>query len=115
LREARGTGEIIVIAPEGTTGEIFEPLDWQISGFPDTCAMMSGGSKLLVGRGGKFAVKINRIFPSIASRSQGTSTRISKEKDAVEIVEDIGESEPGGEKKDSGLRSFLKSVFGRCF
>jgi hypothetical protein len=77
--------------------------------------MMPGGSKLLIGRGGKFAVKINKISSSIASSSQGTSTRLSEEKYAVEIVENVEGFKQIEEKKSSNLRKFWMWVFGRCF
>jgi hypothetical protein len=114
MKEAQGTGEIILNVPKGTTAELQSPHGWQISDMPDTCTMMPGRSKLQTGRSGKFAVKINRISPGIASSSEGTSS-LSKEEGAVEVVEDVRGSEQVVGKKSFGLRSFLKSVFGRCF
>jgi hypothetical protein len=108
VEETQGTGQIIIDVPEGTTGEIQPPLGWHISECPKKCERVPGEPKILVRKGGKVAVKIDK-----ANTSASSST--NNEKVTAEVVEDVEVPGVGIWSKSIGLVQFLKSLFGRCF
>jgi len=69
VEEAQGTGQITIDVPQGTTGEIYPPLGWHISECPVKCERVPGEHKVLVRKGGKVAIKIDKTNTSASSSS----------------------------------------------
>jgi hypothetical protein len=115
VSEKEGTGDIALVIPQGTTGEVYPPLGWQISQRPGNYGMAPGESKTSIRQAGKVAVNIHKVSTSPSSISLGKSSSSRNEKGTAEVVEDVEDSEQVTGRKPTGLREFLKSLWGRCF
>ena len=115
IQEEECSGNIILVAPQGTTGEVVPPSGWQISDCPANCELVLGEDKILVREGGKFTIKIHKDVPSHSSSSLRNRGSSSNEKGTAEVVEDVDGSEQVSRKKSSGFWGFCRFLFGKCF
>lgn len=115
VEEAQGTGQITIDVPQGTDSEIYPPLGWHISEHPEKSERVPGEPKILVKKGGKVAIKIDKTNTSASSSSMEISSSTNNEKGTTEVVEDVEVPGAGIGRKSTGLLQFLNSLFGRCF